>query len=83
MEDEEPPVRARLPRDLCKRQIAEATLTRKLLKFLIIENADDEKKWKDLLMPLLCEYYSTVNQYIQLLLEIFISAERDAEDPEI
>jgi len=72
-----------LTRSLCKQQIIEATSTRKLLKFLIIENAGDEKKWKDLLMPLLCEYHSTTNQYLKLLMEIFISGERDPSDPEM
>jgi hypothetical protein len=72
-----------LTRSLCKQQIIEATSTRRLLKFLIIENAGDEKKWKDLLMPLLCEYYSTINQYIKLLMELFISGARDPLEPEM
>jgi len=81
MEDSTP--RVRLPKILCKQQITEATSTRKLLKFLIMENAPAEEKWNDASMPLLCEYYSTINQYIQLLLEIFISAARDPSEPEI
>jgi hypothetical protein len=72
-----------MSRDICKQQILEAKSTRKLLKFLIAENATDEKMWGSSLMPLLCEYYSTLNQYVKLLLEIFVSADRSPEDPEI
>ena len=73
--------RVLLTRHLCKEQVLEAIQTRKLLKFLIVENAGDDKRWKDLLMPLLCEYYSTINQYIKLLLEVLLSAPLDEESP--
>jgi|TARA_Y100000296_G_scaffold59678_1_gene68986 hypothetical protein len=59
-----------LSADLCNNQIVELVRTRKLVRFLIEENANSEEAWDNNLMHLLCEYNTHVYHMLQMMLDI-------------
>ena len=74
-----PPSPLHLSRHGCAAQIEKSGQIKTFLKFLLKEHCGDDLSWENELVPLLCEYYSTTNQYHDLLKEILAGSE--AEDP--
>ena len=61
---------------LCLNQMAEADEIKRLLKYLIKENSNDDEQWAQGLMPLLCEYFTVVNQYTEVLMDTLFNPVR-------
>lgn len=74
---------AKLSKELCEQKIVEIKSAKQLLKFLIIENAHDEKAWGNSLMILLCGCLNLADQYSTLLLEILDATSNVEEDLEV
>tara|TARA_Y100000310_G_scaffold341863_1_gene442575 strand:- start:3738 stop:4091 length:354 start_codon:yes stop_codon:yes gene_type:complete len=62
-----------IPLSTCSEYLIELATARKLLKFLLQENVPIDESWDNDLVPLLCEYYSTVRQQIQFFLELVLT----------
>jgi len=62
-----------IPLSTCSEYLLELVTARKLLKFLLKENAPLDESWDNDLMPLLCEYYSTIKQQIQFFLDLVLT----------
>ena len=71
-----------LSKNLCITQMSEASKTKRLIKYLIKENAIIEDSWANKLMPILCEYYATIHQYYELLGEVLFEAPLNEERSE-
>jgi len=71
-----------LSKNLCITQMSEASKTKGLIKYLIKDNATIEDSWANQLMPILCEYYTTIHQYYELLSEVLFNAPFNEEKPE-
>ena len=66
--------------DSCTKQMVDLLQAKKLLKYLLQENVNDEKSWETDLTPLLCEYYTGVKQQLQFLMEVILSGQISEED---
>jgi len=82
MDDGNPGDYTNLSKNLCITQMSEASETKRLIKYLIKENATIENSWASKLMPTLCEYYTTIHQYYELLGEVLFEAPFNEEKPE-
>jgi hypothetical protein len=82
MSNQNPRDYTNLSKNLCITQMSEASKTRRLVRYLIQENAGVEESWTSQLMSILCEYYVTIHQYYELLGEVLFEAPFNEERPE-
>jgi len=62
-----------LPMEECLEKISDCYEIKKILKFYIKDNIDNEEAWDSSLMTLLCEYYSISARFTELMSELILT----------
>jgi hypothetical protein len=62
-----------LPLEECLERLTECMGCEKVLKSFVQEHAPDDKAWQSGLMPLLCEYYSVIYRYVDILNDLILT----------
>ena len=62
-----------LPLEDCLCRVVDCIECGKVLKSFIQDHASDEKAWESGLMALLCEYYSVICRYVDIMNDIILT----------
>ena len=68
-----------LPLEDCIERIAEVQDINKILKLYIKDSVDDEESWSSDLMMLLCEYYSIICRYSEIMNDLILTPPSEGE----